>query len=172
MTKLKGAPVFPLKERPWTNDWMTQADPKKRSSSFGSSRGERTHAGCDLHVASGTEVVAVAGGTVTDVSKGFPGNSQAIEVKHDGFIALYGEVVPASGVMRGKALKQSDVIATVANQGRESQLHFELYLNPGDKPSHVLLPAGMKKPPYQRRLTPEDPTPYLKEWLAKMPSES
>jgi len=56
----------------------------------------------------------------------------------------------------------------VANQGRESQLHLELYLNPANQKILVLLPPGAVSPPYNRGLTPENPTPYLIQWQAKI----
>ena len=142
MHQLKGNQIFPLTMKSWTNDWTAPGNPEEGVGSFGSARPGRLHAACDLHVPAGTEVRAVANGSVFDIASGFPGNSKAIQVNHDGFVVLYGEVVPDSEVERGSSVTQGQTIATVANQGRESQLHFELYLNPGNKKIHVLLPAG------------------------------
>jgi murein DD-endopeptidase MepM/ murein hydrolase activator NlpD len=170
MKPLKGDSRFPLRVKPRLEDWKAQGNPKKRSSSFGSFRtSTRTHAGCDLHVAKDTDVVAVADGEVIKITPGFPGNSAAIQVQHDGFIALYGEVHPVKdkkgrpALVVGQTVLRGNTIAKVAAQGKESQLHFELYLNEDDGIRNVLAKKGTR-PPFDRVLDPEDPTPYLRQW--------
>ncbi|MFO1349378.1 MAG: M23 family metallopeptidase [Gammaproteobacteria bacterium] len=169
LVKLNGNPIFPLKVVP--QDWTAA----KRF--FGAERpkrdkdnnviGTRTHAGCDLMVKATTEVVAVADGAVFAIDP-FLFGMKMIQVNHDGFIAVYGEVVPSDGLKPGQPVKQGDTIATVANQGSESQLHFELYIT-GEK-RRVLLPSGampqdVKLKPYNRALLPTDPNPYLRQWV-------
>lgn len=195
MHQLKGDPIFPLKMKPWTNgtgdDFRLPGKPSKKSPSFGSLRkllpdqipDRRLHAACDLHVPDQTQVYAVADGFIH--SRGylcdkFLGSTWAIQVNHDGFIVIYGEVIPdpdllskAEGISkthRPVEVKQGDVIAKVAYQGckgRESQLHFELYLNPSNA-DFIILRSGDKN--YQRAITPENPTEYLVQWEAKISS--
>lgn len=164
MKDLKGDPVFPLKIKPWL-DWSRPADakdPSKRYFMAPRSKG-RQHAGCDLMVPHGSEVLAVANGTVAMIVRNFLGSTDAIQVNHDGFIVIYGEVVPAQGLSAGDPVTRNNPIATVANQGRESQLHFELYLNESNG-KVIVLRGG---PPFNRALLPEDPAPYLLAWQSK-----
>jgi murein DD-endopeptidase MepM/ murein hydrolase activator NlpD len=176
METLKGEPRFPLRVKPRWNRWKH----KGTGTSFNASRGDgRLHAGCDLHVPQDTDVVAVADGEVIDIlDKKFKNKTSALQVQHDGFIILYGEVFPVEddegnpGVVKGKPVFRGDTIAKVANQGNESQLHFELYLKKDNTPQNVLLPKGTRRPPYDRKLKPRDPTPYLKQWENALTSKS
>lgn len=183
MHPLKCNPIFPLKIRP-KDGWEVPGNRKVESKSFGSSRdrGEkkRTHAGCDLYVPAGTPVHAVADGWIHDIgydSFFLSETIRALQVNHDGFTVIYGEVVADSDLLRRMrkipvegpvSVRQNDMIARVANQLGNSQLHFELYLNLADTKGHVLLNKGQTKAPYERNFTPEDPTPYLVQWLAQL----
>lgn len=183
MHPLKGNPIFPLKIRP-KDGWQAPGDRKVRSKSFGSSRdkGEkkRTHAGCDLYVPPNTTVHAVADGWIHEVGYNaffLSETIRALQVNHDGFTVIYGEVVPDSELLRRMnkipvegpvSVRQNDMIAKVAYQGEDTQLHFELYLNLADTKSRVLLDKGKTNAPYERNFPPEDPTPYLVQWLAKL----
>jgi murein DD-endopeptidase MepM/ murein hydrolase activator NlpD len=83
---------------------------------FGSKRdgGERLHAGCDLIVPEGTEILAVADGEVVRGSYLFCHGTYAIEVKHPDFIVRHCEIKGAAeGVKQGVFVTEGQVIAYV-----------------------------------------------------------
>jgi hypothetical protein len=89
------------------------------------------HIGRDYLNPVGTEVKAIADGTVSLVASFGDGLATAVFVKHqsaDGakFLALYGHV--NTSVQAGNVVHKGDVIATVADiVGSDSHLHFGLY---------------------------------------------
>lgn len=140
---------------------------------FGAPRdgGSRAHAGCDLIAPSGTQVLAVANGTVTAGPYYFYEGTYALEVRHDtGFTARYGEIrgtVPA-GIRVGARVTRGQVIAYVGrlNSG-SSMLHFEMFkgtasgsLTQGGNRTYDFVPNR----PYSRRRDVINPTYYLDRW--------
>jgi murein DD-endopeptidase MepM/ murein hydrolase activator NlpD len=60
---------------------------------FGSSRGARAHAGCDLYAPAGEPIYAIEDGTITNYYD-YYWQTFALVVNHNGTIVLYGEVQP------------------------------------------------------------------------------
>jgi murein DD-endopeptidase MepM/ murein hydrolase activator NlpD len=160
--------VFPLDHTP------TQSFNRGTGRGFGSDRGDgtRTHAGCDLMTKQGVNVYAVADGTVIGVQKsGWPGSSHAVIVKHDKFIAVYGEVINET-VTKGSKVTQGDVIGIVS---RTKMLHFEMYseterldaVNPGHDPPKKY--KHVTQATYKRRDDLLDPTADLQKWQGNLP---
>jgi murein DD-endopeptidase MepM/ murein hydrolase activator NlpD len=61
--------------------------------SFGNSRGDRAHAGCDLYAPPGTSVYAIADGKILDYHF-YYWKTFALEIDHGEFSVVYGEVQP------------------------------------------------------------------------------
>ena len=154
-----GSWIFPLSARP-SNSLTT-------GQSLGSDRdgGKRAHAGVDLIVPAGTEVIAMSSGSVIRVAPFYAG-TDAVEVLHtDGTVVRYTEIKPSVKV--GDNLKQGDVIGAVIanNQSGASMLHIEVYLgtstgslsNPNNKEYDYL---DFKN--YERRSDLIDPMDVLK----------
>ncbi len=146
--------IFPLRQRP---DHPYNTGGRR----FGASRnsGNRKHAGCDLIAPGGTEILAMASGTVMRGPYLFYSGTYALEVKHsNGKVVRYGEImkiVPA-GVRVGARVSQGQVIARVGQlQSGSSMLHLEIYSGAGNG---SLTQAGNK---YKRRSDLIDPTAYL-----------
>lgn len=114
--------------------WWRRGGP--RSVGFASARGGgRLHAACDLVVPRGTEIRAIADGTVLDYRHFYEGTwALVVGHEHDGFqpfIVRYGEVLgPEGGIpwADGQPVRGGDVIARVGQLASgASMLHFELY---------------------------------------------
>lgn len=149
---LSSAIKFPLKTRSPSNY-------KSGMRKFGSNRSSgRKHAGCDLYAPIGTPVYAMDEGEVTNFYAFYLG-TYALEVKHPGFVARYGEISKAAtGVKKGVKIKKGQLIGYVGElKGLNmSMLHLELYSGTASGPLTV---RGNK--PYQRRKDLIDPTPIL-----------
>jgi murein DD-endopeptidase MepM/ murein hydrolase activator NlpD len=93
------------------------------------------HVGMDLSATAGTAVYAVADGTIESVYSGDRLSGTQIVVDHgDGVKTVYGFVEPQEGLKAGDAVKQGQIIATVAEaSGGEykdgAHLHLEMYID-------------------------------------------
>lgn len=152
---------FPLAQRP-SPDWTGG----KRY--FGAPRGKgRLHAGCDLLGAPGTEIYAVADGTLVRGPYQFTGPKQklavthAVEIQHPPYLIRYGEIM-ADSYVGGSKVKRGQLIAKI---GDLKMLHFELYTNGAST-------ASLNGPgPHKRRSDVADPAPYLKQWVKNLPGK-
>jgi len=138
------------------------ADPTTGSRFFGASRdeGKRAHAGMDLIVSPGVQVIAMTDGTVIQ-SYNFYQNTDAVEVQNDdGSIVRYTEI--SVSVSAGKKIKKGDVLGKViANRDGSSMLHIEVYDGSGSgaltqKSNTTYKNVSAKN--YQRRSDLLDPT--------------
>jgi murein DD-endopeptidase MepM/ murein hydrolase activator NlpD len=146
--------TFPLRERP-------AASYHERPRAFGSPRdgGARSHAGCDLYAAAGTEVLAVEDGTVLRGPYPFYDVVFALEVRHPSGIVRYGEIARAAeGITAGVAVKAGQVIGYVGKMKTvaQSMLHFELFSGAEEGPL-----TNRQNPPFMRRPDLQDPTAFL-----------
>lgn len=143
---------FPLKMRSPSNY-------KTGMRKFGSNRsGGRKHAGCDLYAPIGTPVYAMDDGEIDNFYAFYLG-TYALEIKHSGFVARYGEISKAAtGIKKGLKVKKGQLIGYVGElKGLNmSMLHLELYSGKANGPLTV---RGNK--PYQRRFDLIDPTSIL-----------
>ncbi|MBQ7574163.1 MAG: M23 family metallopeptidase [Clostridia bacterium] len=90
----------------------------------------RTHNGIDIAVDNGGSVMAIADGTVTEVSEDEKG--KYIVISHDnGFVSKYCALSDVNGLEVDAKVKAGDVIGIVGkSKGENTQathLHFELY---------------------------------------------
>jgi murein DD-endopeptidase MepM/ murein hydrolase activator NlpD len=143
---------------------------------FGSNRGGRAHAGCDLYGPLGTWIHAIAAGEVTLGPYYFYAGTYAIEVNHGDFVARYGEIQRDTPVRRGDKVKAGQRIGRVGhlvNIGVKSDmLHLELYKGTASGPLTVKGADSARRVdgvPYQRRRDLMDPTPLLARWRANLP---
>ena len=148
--------------------------PWSKGRGFGAKRPNgRAHAGCDLIAKVGTEVFAVADGTVL-LSKSFnisylPNvHVWEILIDHYFFQARYCELKgPAAGIKNGMKVTQGQLIGYVGQLSQSSMLHFELYSGNSKKyPTQRGNSKYLYVPPakYERKEDLIDPTPYLNQW--------
>ncbi|MDB9432096.1 SH3 domain-containing protein [Microcystis aeruginosa] len=155
--------IFPLRQR--TTSY------KNSPGRFGNPRSgnTRTHAGCDLYAPEGTEILAMADGTVIEGPRPFYENVYELRVKHDnGMVVRYGEIkqnVPR-GIRVGARVSKGQVIAYVGKIIRLnlSMLHLEMYK--GDRSGQLTQAANRTyhycpQGNYQRRSDLLDPTDIL-----------
>ena len=151
--KLPRPHKFPLSSRP------TQSY-KEGMRAFGGSRSKgRKHAGCDLYAPIGTAIYAMADGVILKPRYAFYLGTFALEVKHDDFVARYGELGGAGPKFEvGSTVKRGDLIGYVGKlRGLNmSMLHLELY---SGKSEGGL--TNRSNPPFMRRNDLIDPTPIL-----------
>lgn len=128
------------------------------------SRGNRTHAACDLYRPKYEPVLSVAPGTVLNGFYYFYQGTYALEIFHSGgFIVRYGEImgnVPKE-LFSGVTVKMGQKIGTVGQVNSncfEPMLHFELF---SGEETGSLSKNGNE---YQRRKDLLDPTEYLLHW--------
>ncbi len=89
------------------------------------------HNGIDLLASLGTEVIAVANGVVTDVSRSDRGRGNQIIIEHwGGYKTVYSHLGDVM-VRKSQQVKQGSVIARVGNSGLSfaPHLHFEVHLD-------------------------------------------
>ena len=133
---------------------------------FGSSRGSRKHAGCDMYSSEGTPVFSINDGRITEFSDNYYKGSSAIAINHGVFTARYCEIVPAfdlnieTNVSAGQFL--GITMPLNIQQANNCMLHFEMYSNQATGP---LTQVGGD---YYRRSDLMNPTFYLDN-LAIMP---
>jgi murein DD-endopeptidase MepM/ murein hydrolase activator NlpD len=110
--------------------------------------GRAGHNGIDYGVATGTPVIAAAGGCVDKTSSDPDGYGTYLRIDHGGYYTLYAHLQKIEAT-RGRSVKQGDLIAYSNNTGFStgSHLHFELRI-PEKKSTDY--PAGEV-----------DPTPYF-----------
>lgn len=142
---------------------------------FASNRSKgRKHAGCDLYAPVGTHIYAMEDGEII-AHRGFYLNTNQIIVKHESFIARYGEVKPngkgiVSGLKVGSKVKKGQHIGYVGELVFESgtimsMLHLELYKGSSSgKLSNNLFP-------YKRRSDLINPTEILDEAQKNLPNK-
>lgn len=115
---------FPLAIKPQNN--FTPGS----SRGFGDARsgGKRHHAGVDLIAPPGTQIKAIADGTIVNFYSFYSG-TYALFVDHGDFVINYGEnagMAPGLGI--GSTVKAGQVIASVGRLGSgASMLHMEMY---------------------------------------------
>lgn len=147
--------TFPLRQRPAESY-------HERPRAFGSPRdgGARSHAGCDLYAAAGSDVLAMEAGMVTRGCYPFYDVVFAIEVTSaDGRVIRYGEIAgAAAGIRSGTLVDAGQVIARVGKVQSIAQamLHLEMYAGTVTGP---LTDRG--RPPFLRRADLADPTALL-----------
>ena len=144
--------VFPFRHRP-------KESYHDRPRSFGCPRGARSHAGCDLYAAPGTEILAVEDGVVIQGLYLFYDVVYAIEILHPSGTVRYGEISGvAPGIKVGSQVKAGQVIAYVGKMKSvpQSMLHFEMY----GPTEHGPL-TDRARTPFMRRKDLVDPTGYL-----------
>lgn len=150
---------FPLAFKP-SPDWHTGAR------YFGARRngGKRLHAGCDLLGPKGTQIYAIADGTLVRAPYYFYSGTHAVEIRHGQYIVRYGEILPGS-YTGGKHVKKGQPICKIGrlNSG-SSMLHFEMYSN-GASSAPLTVGTG----PYKRRADLMNPTKMLDEWARNLP---
>jgi murein DD-endopeptidase MepM/ murein hydrolase activator NlpD len=148
--------AFPLKSIPYKS-WKTGI---RR---FGTYRTKtRLHAGCDLYAPEGTDIHAVADGTVI-IHREFYKGSWQVTVDHGDFLVRYGEcgeklapgVSIGAKVMKGQVLGQISKLKGIVN----TMIHFEMFSDPKKKGE-----LSNSSSPYNRRNDLIDPTPFLDEW--------
>lgn len=88
----------------------------------------RRHDGIDLAATEGTQVLAVADGTVTDIQTGHRTFGNRITITHPGGIQTTYSHLSKMSVSRGQQVRQGVVIGEVGSTGRAfaSHLHFEV----------------------------------------------
>jgi peptidoglycan hydrolase-like protein with peptidoglycan-binding domain len=149
---------FPLAFRP-RPDWHSGAR------NFGARRdsGRRLHAGCDLLGPKGSQIYAIADGTLVRPEYYFYSGTHAVEIRHGNYIVRYGEILPGS-YTGGNSVKKGQPICKIGrlNSG-SSMLHFEMYSNGA---SSAKLTTGQG--PYRRRADLMNPTALLDEWVKKL----
>lgn len=154
---------------------------------FGAPRDHHTrkHAGCDLIAPQGTDVFAVADGTIYEVSRSFYNGTAAVAVQHPNlpgmkengnYIVRYCEVLNSQNdatyfrkLKVGDKVSAGQTIAKVGKMKVDSMLHFELYTGevaeksslspPKDKP----LDKSTYDARFKRRKDLIDPTQLLDE---------
>ena len=130
---------------------------------FGSSRsnGKRLHAGCDLYAKAGSPIRAMNDGIVMRPVEFFYMGTRVLTIKHNNFIARYGEISHAAeGIENGTQVKKGQIIGYVGvlkfkSGNVMSMLHLELYSGTMSGPLSV---SGTK---YKRRGDLIDPTSIL-----------
>ncbi|HFQ5022150.1 TPA: M23 family metallopeptidase [Vibrio vulnificus] len=140
--------------------------------SFGSNRGARKHAGCDLYAKEGSRVFAMADGEIMKFYE-FYGGTYALEVKHGKAVVRYGEISGrlADGVSIGAKIQQGQHIAYVGKVVLKSgwtgeMLHLEIY----DGSATGILRAPLSESPYHRRKDLINPTDILNMAQKRLPS--
>jgi LysM domain len=162
-----------------------------RSFGFLRSNGTRAHAACDLYAPVGTNVYAIADGTILDYHL-YYWKTFALEIDHGGYSVVYGEVQPPlerngikdppspkylkglpDGLDKGLAVRKGQHIAFVGqlyvNDGltpfEHTMVHFELYKNTATgafTQRNNLKDYDYVTPrPYKRRRDLLDPTDFL-----------
>ena len=145
--------VFPLRNR-------VQHSYVSHGRGFGALRNwGRLHAGVDLLSDPGTEVRAVADGTILQYYEFYEG-TYALEVDHKNFVVRYGEIFAKAGYKRRGKVSSGEVIAEVGLMypSYSSMLHFEMYKGTEQGP----LTQGVNHP-YQRRKDLVNPTRFIQE---------
>ena len=142
--------------------------------------GARVHAGCDLYAPLESDVVAIDGGVVVEISMAFTPNTQAISIRHEGIgVIRYGEVVKIDEEykMVGAKIKSGEriVIAKVGHAVAKlsPMLHLEMYdgseSGPLSDKSHNIVYKNdgvLKEANYERRVDLINPTKFLERlWL-------
>ena len=136
------------------------------SALFGSSRGDRKHAGCDLYAPEGTAVFSITQGTVLSVG-GFYKGTDEIAVNHNYFIGRYCELIPSFDIKPGCKVNSGDFLGVIIsmdikNGGNNSMLHFEMYNGNAQGPL-----TDKNNTPFKRRNDIKNPTPFLNNVLAR-----
>jgi len=164
---------FPVPE--WTGTYVEMAK-------FGHRRkgGARVHAGCDLYAPLESDVVAIDGGMVVEISLAFTPNTQAISIRHEGIgVIRYGEIVkiPKEFLKVNAKIKSGErvVIGKVGHAVSKlsPMLHLEMYDGSGNGPlsdkSHKTEYKNegvLKDADYERRADLMNPTKFLERlWV-------
>lgn len=121
--------------------------------SFGAVRKHDRHTGIDLYVPEGTEAVAIEEGIVVAIDETFTGGddtpkdaagmpvwlpTQAVLVEGTSGVILYGEIMPAPGIVVGVHVSRGTVLGTVLRVLRPKP-DGRPYSNPANSPSMLHL---------------------------------
>ncbi len=152
-----GAEVFPLK----TSDIQSYKHPPR---SYGARRGSRRHAGVDLEPkvgACGTKIYAMAKGVITGYRSFYRGSYQLI-IKHENYIARYGEIKRGlpNGLGIGSEVEAGQHIGEMGKMRGISRcmLHLELF-----RGTHTGALSNSSIRPYERRVDNFNPTDKIDE---------
>ncbi|MGO8594582.1 M23 family metallopeptidase [Rhizobium ruizarguesonis] len=125
----------PFQERPWDN--RCQVFPSPVSATVSSDWGWRTingstdfHAGMDLAVPVGTQVLNVAEGTIVWINRTAPGGETGVIVRTGQEVRQYWHVDTDSGLSVGDVVRAGGVLGVTANYS-SPHLHFSRYSPPG-----------------------------------------
>lgn len=151
-------------------DWNSAESYHIGMKRFGANRpGGRLHAGCDLYAPVGSEVLAIAPGSIL-VYGDFIGGTKEIQIAHPGIgLVRYCEIKPVADLKFGAPIKAGQVIGFVQQikEITNTMLHIELYDHSDAKlMSEPLTPPPAKRTvaisgPYIRRKDLKDITPLL-----------
>lgn len=116
----------------------------------------RTHLGVDIGAELGSDVLAVAGGTVTNVWND-PFMGTCVSIEHSGnAVSIYKNLAPtvSEGIIIGAEVKSGDIIGAVGESAMneiadEPHLHYELMVDNKhvDPKDHINFPAPKPEEP-------------------------
>lgn len=96
--------------------------------------GVRNHKGVDIAAPGGSQIIAVADGTVCSVSYNPKGFGHLIVIKqNDGLKAYYGHMQKATFLKKGDKVKAGDTIGIVGSTGKSTGNHLHLEFRKGDE---------------------------------------
>ena len=157
-----GTYTYPIdKESDTYNNYKTNP-----SARYGSSRGERKHAGCDLYAPEGSAVFSIMSGTVKSVGRFYKGTYE-VAIDHDSFIGRYCELIPSFDITQNSQVNSGDFLGVIVsmninNGGNNSMLHFEMYR--GNDRGNL---TNLNNMPFKRRSDLRNPTQLLNHVLVK-----
>ncbi|NUS73955.1 MAG: peptidoglycan DD-metalloendopeptidase family protein [Corynebacteriales bacterium] len=95
------------------------------TSNFGPRSGGH-HEGLDIGAAKGSDVKAVAAGTVTWAGDKGDGYGNYVMIRHDGFATLYGHMLDGLKVKKGDVISAGTVLGLVGSTGNSTGPHLHL----------------------------------------------
>ena len=96
--------------------------------------GVRNHKGIDIAAPGGSQIIAVADGTVCNVSYNPKGFGHLIVIKqNDGIKAYYGHMKKETFLKKGDKVKAGDTIGIVGSTGKSTGNHLHLEFRKGDE---------------------------------------
>ena len=96
--------------------------------------GEKNHKGLDIAAPGGSQILAVADGTVCNVTYNPKGFGHLIVIKqNDGIKAYYGHMKKETFLKKGDKVKEGDTIGIVGSTGKSTGNHLHLEFRKGDE---------------------------------------